>query len=86
MEALCFEGLLRHKHDNSRVKGQNKPSIQLRAHKGDIEARYSNNKGVLPPDIVEDMRKAYKECEPFLLTSAASLERSDVVKEAKIDG
>jgi hypothetical protein len=32
------------------------------------------------------MRKAYKECEPFLLTSAASLERSDVVKEAKIDG
>jgi hypothetical protein len=62
------------------------PYVQfIMGHKGDIEARYSTNKGVLPPDMVEDMRKAYKECEPFLLTSAASLERSDIVKEAKIE-
>jgi hypothetical protein len=30
-------------------------------HRGDIEARYSTNKGVLPPNMIEDMRKAYKE-------------------------
>ena len=62
------------------------PYLQfIMGHKGDIEARYSTNKGVLPLDMVEDMRKAYRECEPFLLTSAASLERSDIVKEAKIE-
>jgi len=62
------------------------PYLQfIMGHKGDIEARYSTNKGVLPPDMVEDMRKAYRECEPFLLTSAASLEHSDIVKEAKIE-
>jgi hypothetical protein len=62
------------------------PYLQfIMGHKGDIEARYSTNKGVLPPDMVEDMRKAYKECEPFLLTSAASLEHSDIVKQAKIE-
>jgi hypothetical protein len=42
-------------------------------HKGDIEARYSTNKGVLPPDMVEDMRKAYKQCEPFLSTMQPAL-------------
>ncbi|MBS7638800.1 hypothetical protein KEJ49_08000, partial [Candidatus Bathyarchaeota archaeon] len=37
-------------------------------HKGDIEARYSTNKGRLPPDMVEEMRAAYKRCEPYLQT------------------
>jgi len=37
-------------------------------HKGDIEARYSTNKARLPPDMVEEMRSAYKKCEPFLST------------------
>jgi hypothetical protein len=33
------------------------PYLQFIAgHKGDIEARYSTNKGMLPPDMVEDMR------------------------------
>lgn len=27
-------------------------------HKGDMEARYSTNKGWLPPDMVEGMREA----------------------------
>jgi hypothetical protein len=62
------------------------PYLQfIMGHKGDLEARYSTNKGVLPPDMVEDTRKAYRECEPFQLTSAAALERSDIVKEAKIE-
>ena len=37
-------------------------------HKGDIEARYSTNKGRLPPDMVEEMREAYRRCEPYLQT------------------
>ncbi len=34
-------------------------------HKGDIESRYSTNKGRLPPDMVEEMRSAYLRCSPF---------------------
>jgi hypothetical protein len=61
------------------------PYLQfLMGHKGDIEARYSTNKGVLPPDMVEDMRNAYKSCEPFLTTLTKPLEESNVVK-AKIE-
>ena len=41
------------------------PYLQfIMGHKGDMEARYSTNKGVLPPDMVEDVRSAYKACEP----------------------
>jgi hypothetical protein len=54
-------------------------------HKGDIEARYSTNKGVLPPEMIEDMRKCYKECEPFLTTVTQPLEQTSVIKEAKIE-
>lgn len=62
------------------------PYLQFMAgHKGDIEARYSTNKGVLPPDMIEDMRKCYKECEPFLTTTAQPLEQSSVIKEAKVE-
>jgi integrase len=62
------------------------PYLQfLMGHKGDIEARYSTNKGVLPPEMIEDMRKCYKECEPFLTTTAQPLEQSSVIKEAKIE-
>jgi len=62
------------------------PYLQFIAgHKGDIEARYSTNKGVLPPDMIEDMRRCYKECEPFLTTVTAEVERADVVKQAKIE-
>ncbi|MEM3597296.1 MAG: site-specific integrase [Candidatus Bathyarchaeia archaeon] len=62
------------------------PYLQfIMGHKGDIEARYSTNKGVLPPDMVEDMRKCYRECEPFLCTTSAPIEQSSIVKEAKIE-
>jgi site-specific recombinase XerC len=62
------------------------PYLQfMMGHKGDIEARYSTNKGRLPPDMIEDMRKCYKDCEPFLSTIAQPLEQSSVVKEAKIE-
>ena len=62
------------------------PYLQFIAgHKGDIESRYSTNKGRLPPDMIEDMRSAYKACEPFLSTVAQPLERSSIVKEAKLE-
>lgn len=62
------------------------PYLQFVAgHKGDIEARYSTNKGRLPPDMIEGMRSAYRACEPFLSTVAQPLEQSSIVKEAKLD-
>ena len=61
------------------------PYLQFIAgHKGDIEARYSTNKGKLPPDMIEDMRAQYKACEPFLSTTS-NLDESVVVKEAQIE-
>jgi len=63
------------------------PYLQfLMGHKGDIKARYSTNKGVLPPDMIEDMRKCYKDCEPFLITVAQPIEQASIVKEAKNRG
>jgi hypothetical protein len=62
------------------------PYLQFIAgHKGDIEARYSTNKGRLPPDMIEDMRAAYKACEPLLGTVTQPLEHSSIVKEAKLE-
>ncbi len=43
------------------------PYLQfIMGHKGDIEARYSTNKGILPPDMVEDMRESYRKCLHYL--------------------
>jgi len=53
-------------------------------HKGDIEARYTTNKGRLPEDVIEDMRRSFRECESYLSTSQL-LEKSSIVKEAKIE-
>ena len=62
------------------------PYLQFVAgHKGDIEARYSTNKGRLPPDMIEDMRRAYRDCEPFLSTVGQPLEQSAIIKEAKLE-
>ncbi|MGQ9470010.1 MAG: site-specific integrase, partial [Nitrososphaerales archaeon] len=62
------------------------PYLQfMMGHKGDIEARYSTNKGVLPPDMIEDIRNCYKACEPFLSTVTQPLEQVSIVKEAKIE-
>jgi len=62
------------------------PYLQFIAgHKGDIEARYSTNKGRLPEEMIEDIRRCYKECEPFLSTTAQPLEQRTIVKEAKIE-
>ncbi|MCL4324229.1 MAG: site-specific integrase [Candidatus Thermoplasmatota archaeon] len=49
-------------------------------HKGSMEARYTVNKGRLPPDLISDMRDAYARCEPFLSTISGG-QREDVPKE-----
>jgi len=41
-------------------------------HVGDIEARYTTNKSRLPPDLIEDMRDAYRRSLPFLETTKPS--------------
>ena len=41
-------------------------------HKGDIEARYTTNKGILPKNLVEDMRRAFKESSEYLETTPRS--------------
>ena len=62
------------------------PYLQFVAgHKGDIESRYSTNKGKLSPEMIEDMRQAYGRCEPFLSTVAQPLEQSTIIKEAKME-
>jgi len=62
------------------------PYVQFIAgHKGDIESRYSTNKGRLPPEMIEDMRQAYERCEPFLSTVAQPTEQGLIVKEAKME-
>ncbi len=38
-------------------------------HRGSMDARYTTNKGRLPPDILKDMREAYQRAEPFLSTA-----------------
>ena len=38
-------------------------------HKGDIEARYTTNKGRLPEDLIEDMRRAFKGSSEYLETN-----------------
>jgi len=38
-------------------------------HKGDIEARYTTNKGKLPDQVIEDMRQAYARSQEYLQTA-----------------
>lgn len=57
------------------------PYLQfLMGHKGDIEARYSTNKGRLPPSMIEEMREAYEKCEPLLSTKAAEPPTEEQIK------
>lgn len=41
-------------------------------HKGDIEHTYTTNKGRLTPNVIEDMREAYKRSQEFLQTNEES--------------
>ncbi len=49
-------------------------------HKGDIEARYTVNKGLLPDAVLEDMRRRFKDSEEYLTTRKAR-DEEDVRKK-----
>ena len=49
----------------------------MMGHKGDIEARYSTNKGRLPPEMVESMRDSYRKCTKYLETRLSEPSESD---------
>ncbi|MCW4043636.1 MAG: site-specific integrase [Candidatus Bathyarchaeota archaeon] len=62
------------------------PYLQfMMGHKGDIEARYSTKKGILPPDMIEDLRKTYQECEPYLTSATIHHDQNDLIKQAKLE-
>jgi hypothetical protein len=42
-------------------------------HKGDIEARYTTNKGRLPEDFIEDMRESYRRSLEYLETTKVDM-------------
>jgi integrase len=41
-------------------------------HQGDMEARYTTNKGRLPKALIEDMRSTFSACEAYLVTQQRS--------------
>ena len=47
-------------------------------HKGDIENRYTTNKGVLPPSVIEDMRQSYQKAEELLRTEKPLTSKEDI--------
>jgi hypothetical protein len=59
-------------------------------HKGDIENRYSTNKGKLPTEVIDDMRSSYKQASEFLETTKKEASSAQVQKvkeelEAEMD-
>jgi hypothetical protein len=54
----------------------------IAGHKGDIEARYSTNKGRLPPEMVEGMREAYERSLEFLQTTSTETPNEEKVRES----
>ena len=51
-------------------------------HKGDIEARYSTNKARLPPEMVEEMREAYRKASNLMQTINSDSPTEDQMRRA----
>jgi hypothetical protein len=51
-------------------------------HKGNIEARYTTNKGKLPENVIEDMRDAYRKCQEYLQTEKPRGADEEVLRES----
>ena len=52
-------------------------------HKGDMEARYSTHKGRLPEDMIESMRDAYRQSQPYLETMKQLETKEDIIMSIK---
>jgi len=51
-------------------------------HNGDIEARYTTNKGRLPDEVVEDMRGAYRKCQEYLQTLRSESDSEERLRDS----
>ena len=51
-------------------------------HKGNIEARYTTNKGRLPENVMEDMRESYRKCKGYLQTEKPRGADEEALKNA----
>jgi len=73
--------VLRHYFDTqlltaeSRGKVAHDFRVYWMGHIGSIDARYTTNKRRLPTDLIEEMREAYRRCEPFLSTIPTTSEK-----------
>jgi hypothetical protein len=54
-------------------------------HKGDMEARYTVEKGRLPESMIEDMRSSYRDSENILMTNPRVESILDETKQAQLD-
>ncbi len=52
-------------------------------HKGDIEARYTTNKGRLPESVIEDMRSAYRKSLEYLETRQTEVSEDKLKNEMR---
>ena len=50
----------------ARGKIPNDFRVFFMGHKGNIEARYTTNKGRIPDSLIQEMRGSFKSCEEFL--------------------
>ena len=51
-------------------------------HKGDIENRYTTNKGKLPESVIEDMREAYRRSQEYLQTRLEETNNEERLRQA----
>ncbi|MGA8537381.1 MAG: site-specific integrase [Thermoplasmata archaeon] len=49
-------------------------------HRGDMTARYAQNRGTLPENVIQEMRMAYHRCEPAFRSSEPSVEDREEAK------
>jgi len=82
--------VLRHYFDTQLLTAESKGKVAhdfrvyWMGHVGSIDARYTTNKRQLPKELLEEMRAAYKRCEPFLSTIPSRNEAAAQSKIAKV--
>ncbi len=54
-------------------------------HVGDIERRYTIGKGILPEDLLREMRNGYQRASEFLIQSKAEITAKEVAKETELN-
>lgn len=54
-------------------------------HTGDMSARYSVNRGQLPGGLLEELRGAWKRCEPFLSTYPMGADKDETKELVKVE-